>query len=332
MDITCTRRARPPPEPVVGLTSLIPKIFAQCFSYKQLRAKPVAVVGSLRKRTACRRGKRVDSELGRYVQDTHASTHTFCVETCRILAYLKHCKLTLQQTQTHVLSATFFPGVHTYLDGVCVDTYGNEIVLEVKRGCAYRDASTGQTLSHVVTKAGQKCTDSLLNQHMLQTTLGACLYGAMHGRLLPPARLLLYVDELCVRAYTEADFDVVLEDTAHLAVSTYVAKRGQAKQRQKQQRKTTYKKKRSRKDWVKHRPVVALKKGSSLNSMASLAETLQLAFASDAGGGSGGGPKRARPTTRDQCSDTTRPRKRTRLLSCERTDRERDLYLLCCTK
>jgi hypothetical protein len=122
-------------------------------------------------------------------------------ETKLIVAYLSRHHLRPLATQLPV--GCPIDRLGTCIDLVCSHTITNEIVLiEIKRGCNYRDCTTGHLLHTILDLNGQKVNDCLLHQHMLQLLLSELLFMRTFPLETRPHRcLLLYVDHTEVLEY-----------------------------------------------------------------------------------------------------------------------------------
>jgi hypothetical protein len=180
-----------------GITKIIRTLFAPGFTYGKLKKKPLPKATALSYRQARARGKLIDRQLTKW--HLFKSLKGAKIETKLLVTYLSNQHLVPIATQLPVGCPVDRLG--TCIDLVCTDTITKEIVLiEIKRGCHYRDCTTGQMLRTIVDLDGRPVNDCLLHQHMLQLLLGELLFVRTFPTR-PHRCLLLYVDTVEVLAY-----------------------------------------------------------------------------------------------------------------------------------
>jgi hypothetical protein len=181
----------------VGITKLIRKVFAPTWRYKALKNKP-RNVGGLKKRAACRRGKRIDRELAGNVRGKALP------ETQRIQNWLHANDYKILNTQ--VLAKKH--GLLTYLDLLVSDPQGRRIIIEVKRGCKYKACSNGSLLY----QREPGLPNCLFFQHQLQVLISRWLFDeTAHVALI-------YVDDESLEVYYEDDFCAALTPAGKAAL------------------------------------------------------------------------------------------------------------------
>jgi len=185
-----------------GVTTTIRKLFAPCFKFNALRARPKG--GGVTRSQARKKGHLIDHEIGLYINNVH-STDMFCKETKYLIDYISTHGLTPLWSQKVV--GWMEARIATCIDLICRDTSNTYVIVELKYGCAYRECSTGKLLRHVIAH-----DDSLLHQHQLQLLLTRVLFEKTYG--FRPLMLLLYTDTEGVVPYTENTFGVQWTDKA----------------------------------------------------------------------------------------------------------------------
>jgi hypothetical protein len=182
-----------------GVTKIIRALFAPDFAYGKLKKKPPPKENALSYRQARARGKLIDRQLTKW--HLFKSLKGAKIETKLLVTYLSGQHLVPISTQLAV--GCPIDRLGTCIDLVCKDTTTNEIVLiEIKRGCNYRDCTTGHMMRTIIDLNGHPVNDCLLHQHMLQLLLGELLFvrtfplETRHHRCI-----LLYVDTDSVLEY-----------------------------------------------------------------------------------------------------------------------------------
>lgn len=188
---------------MVGITKLIRKLFAPQWRYRALRVAKNP--GGLKKAAAKRRGKRVDRELLLCAQG--AEPKRACPETRAVLKLFAAEGYRIVGAQHKVQLGR----LTTFLDLVVSDAEGRLFVVEIKRGCHYRNESNGLLRFH------ESTPNSLLCQHQLQCAIGRWMYEQQHSAT-GVGCLLIYVQDSDIDVYDEEEFEVHLGEPAKSAL------------------------------------------------------------------------------------------------------------------
>lgn len=186
-----------------GVTKVIKRWFAPKFRFRNIKNRPTTV-GGLPFRQARRRGKLLDRQMVAYAKSKNIPLKA-CEETRRLIDYLSEQRLTVVSAQQVVGWSQARLG--TCIDLVCTNHLQEYIIVELKRGCAYRKCHTGERLAFV-----QAENDSLFNQHQIQLLISKILFQKTFN--IDAKLLLLYIDNEQVLPYDESTFTVKWTESA----------------------------------------------------------------------------------------------------------------------
>lgn len=165
----------------VGITKLIKRLYPK-YSYRRLKIPKSVVSGGDTKRVACRKGKKLDSDLCKWASD-HGAVPPKNPEAECIVDWLRVNGLVGASTLTQVEVRSTQMCIYTQLDMLCNADSASPVVVEIKRGCAYRECKTPEDVSPLLI-------------HQTQVMLGQWLYN--NGENKPEHHsehaLLLYLD------------------------------------------------------------------------------------------------------------------------------------------
>lgn len=194
-----------------GLTYVLPRVFFPKLAFKRLAKRPPNV-GGLSKRRACARGRKVDSDLARLVTKTSLERNS-TLEARVIFAFLRKMHARVVGAQLRVASPLW--DVVTYVDlVVLLEKTQEHVVVEVKRGCGYRDCSVPHAFSQHLEPALPVKPRHL---HELQALVGARLWEMQEQKVARDV-WLLYVNETELEFTSRAQFGATWSPNAELAL------------------------------------------------------------------------------------------------------------------
>lgn len=207
-----------------GVTKVIRNIFFPGYCYEKLRGR-LNDKGKLRLRAAKARGMRLDRELVEYCKrKDHGNSAYLLPETRLVLKSLQKKGLTIESTQNVVYYEPW--RLCTAIDMVLVERKGpgsadsssvqseKKILVEVKRGCEYRDSYVPCVRSRFLQPQVQT---SPANMHQLQILIGKHLFLHLHPDEIVEC-WVLYVNEEKVHIVEEKDFTVKWSDVTASAL------------------------------------------------------------------------------------------------------------------
>ena len=192
-----------------GITKLINSVFAPSWKYKLLKNIPKNV-GGLKKRAAKNRGKKIDSELIAF-HISNKITNKMTLETKLILETFKKMNLIILDTQVMAKNNN----LKTFIDLIVQDTLTlKKYVVEIKRGCAYRECTTKNGI--LLHQNKSTISNCLLHQHQLQALIGRWLLKSQSES--DYGLFLIYVDEQDILVYDETMFVANLTEAGENAM------------------------------------------------------------------------------------------------------------------
>lgn len=226
-----------------GVTKVIQNLFAPSYRYKSLKGSRIPNKGGLKWKDAKRRGKLIDTQMGKYhIRNTIPPRA--CTEVKTIISWISSHEYIIVATQQPVGKSQW--RIATEIDLLLWDCKKQTfVIVELKSGCGYREQHTGIPMQH-----GVIGTDSKRSQHELQCILMGMLWDTYFDNL-PKELMLLYVnpkgDLLCI---PETDFQISVQPQV---IEDILTDRASAKTKTRRRRR-----RRSRKK--KHKPLKRRKK------------------------------------------------------------------------
>jgi len=161
----------------------------------------------------------IDKQITRWVSKPSVLPRRSCKETAHIIKYLQEAAYRPIHAQFIVGSAPLRIG--TKIDLICTNDQNDIVLVEIKRGCHYRKATTGNKMIGF-----EKWTDSCYHQHQLQCLMNMYLFQETIPKTSRVSSLLLYVNDSNVSdAICSSDFEytsltsdakAILQDTIHI--------------------------------------------------------------------------------------------------------------------
>ena len=177
-----------------GLHKVIKTVFFPAYKYEKLRGSRVC--GTLKFKSARQRGKTIDAQLGKCVGDKNVKPPVKATnETKIILTFIKEKGYYIEKSQQPVGFAPW--RLATSLDLVLRPLPQNQngadhrVVVEVKRGCLYRECIVPGATSQRLEPSVSVCP---LHMHQLQAVIGTELLRRTDPSI-PIKSWVLYVDE-----------------------------------------------------------------------------------------------------------------------------------------
>ena len=207
-----------------GVTKLIQKLFFPAYAHHKLRGTRPPNIGGLKLRQARARGKLVDRQLQRCIGRMPRQPARAARETVAVLSYINLRGYFIESAQRRVGYAPW--RLATSLDLVlrpCDVAVGDDhrIVVEIKRGCLYRNMSVpNQTSKGLVPNVPV----SPLCMHELQAVLGMKLLEATDTTLPVDSAWLLYVHDSTVSCHESSEFTVKWTQTTADYLETTAAR------------------------------------------------------------------------------------------------------------
>jgi hypothetical protein len=193
-----------------GLTHILPRLFFPKLSLKRLAQRPKNV-GGLKKSAARARGRRVDSDLARLTREAVLALNA-TLEARIIFTFIKRMRARVVGAQVKVANAHW--DALTYLDLLLKTENDENVVVEVKRGCIYRDCRVPKAYSqHLEPQLPVKPR----HLHEVQALAGARLWELQEKQKVHDV-WLLYVDEATLEFTRRAQFGVRWSESAERAI------------------------------------------------------------------------------------------------------------------
>jgi hypothetical protein len=191
-----------------GITKVIRKLFFPGYSHHKLRGSRPSNVGGLSYRQARNRGKLLDKQLQLCIgREVSRPPPRAIRETIAILSYIAKRGYYIETAQQRVGYAPWrlATALDLVLRPLVPSAQDHRVVVEVKRGCIYRNMLVPNQTSKGLMPS---VPVSPLFMHELQVILGAQLLLASDASLPIDSLWVLYANDSGVECHESSDFTV----------------------------------------------------------------------------------------------------------------------------
>lgn len=184
----------------LGLTHVLPRLFFPQYKFNRLTPR-VRVTSGLRKRAARTRGCRIDREILVLALTGHLPQNA-TREAVRLDAFFRTQGFSVESAQTPVSHHQW--RLRSNVDVVLTNARNERVVVEVKRGCAYRHSAVPHATSRFL---DPPVAVNPFHLHQLQALAGAKLLELETKQIIHDV-WLIYVDDTTLECVRRAQFKV----------------------------------------------------------------------------------------------------------------------------